>query len=92
LLVQPVDAKVPLAPVAGAPKVTEAPETGLPKLSVSKATSGAENAVEREADWEEPDTTEMFTALPALMVSAWVPEVRPVADAVIVGVPATVSA
>src|ERR1019366_5270915 len=38
-------AKLPLAPVAGAVKVTVTPATGLPPLSFTVATSGAANAV-----------------------------------------------
>jgi hypothetical protein len=52
-----VEAKtVPLAPVAaGAVKVTVAPETGLPKLSVTRATNGLVKAVLTVVDWAAPE-------------------------------------
>ena len=46
--------KVPEAPLAGAVKVTVAPETGLPYWSVTVATSGLVKAVLTVALWPCP--------------------------------------
>ena len=66
-----VEAKtVPLAPVvAGAVKVTVAPETGLPKESVTSATNGLVKAVLTVVVWAPPEETAMVAAVPALLVS-----------------------
>ncbi len=87
---QPEAAKVSLAPLEGPEKVTEAPETGLLKLSTTKATSGLVNAALTVADWLEPETIEIVAGAAAVTVSTWVAEVR-VPEAVMVGVPALVS-
>ena len=55
--------------VAGAVKVTVAPETGLPKASVTWATSGLVKAVLTVVDWAAPEETAMVVAVPALLVS-----------------------
>ena len=87
---QPEAAKVTLAPEDGPAKVTEAPETGFPKLSTTMATSGLVKEAFTVADWPEPETIEIVTAVEAVMVSPWVAEVR-APETVMVGVPALVS-
>ena len=53
-------AKVPLAPVPGAVKVTETPLTGLPLPSVTVATRGAPKAVPTVALWVQPPEMAMM--------------------------------
>jgi len=66
-----VEAKtVPLAPlVAGAVKVTVAPETGLPKLSVTRATNGLVKAALTVPVWAAPEETAIVVGRPAVFVS-----------------------
>ena len=52
------------------------------KALVAEALAAPLNALEVMASW---------VPVPAVMVSCWVPEVRPAAAAVMVGVPALVS-
>ena len=59
---------VPLAPEAGAVKVTLAPETGLPLASVTVATSGLLNALLTWALWPPPDVGVMPAGAPATTV------------------------
>src|SRR5258708_2796625 len=72
-------ATVPLAPLAGAVKVTTAPRTGLFPASVTVATSGAANAVLIATLCPEPLVTVTFAAGPVVFVSAKFAEVAPVA-------------
>ena len=61
--------KVPLAPVlAGAVYVTDAPETGLPKASLTVTTSGLAKAVFTVALCGDPEATTMLLAAPAVLV------------------------
>src|SRR5436305_13358317 len=52
-------------PVAGAPKVTAAPETGFPKRSVTLTTNGWASATPTVAVWPDPETASMAVAGPA---------------------------
>jgi hypothetical protein len=61
-------AKVPLAPVPGAPNVTVTPLTGFPPESFTTATSGAAKAVLILALCGVPLTTAMLLAGPTLLV------------------------
>src|SRR5271165_3083731 len=63
-------AKVPLAPLPGAVKVTVTPLTALPPESLTVATSGAPKAVLIVAFWGVPLVAAMDAAAPALLVSA----------------------
>jgi hypothetical protein len=63
-------AKLPLAPVAGAVKVTVTPATRLPPLSFTVATSGAANAVLMAALCGVPLLAVIDDAVPAVLVSA----------------------
>ena len=47
---------MPLAPLDGPAKVTDAPEIGLLHVSVTEATRGLANAVLMIAVWPEPET------------------------------------
>jgi hypothetical protein len=60
--------KVPDAPLDGAVKVTEVPDTRLPFVSVTVATSGFANAAPTLADWGEPKVTAIVVAVPAVML------------------------
>jgi hypothetical protein len=64
LLSHPEEANVALAPLLGAVKVTETPETGLLSASFTTATSRLEKAVCTAADCPDPDTVEMLLAAP----------------------------
>jgi hypothetical protein len=75
-------ANVPLAPLAGAVKVTTTPLTGLFPASVAVATNGALNAVLIAALCPEPLVAVIFAAGPAVLVSEKVAEVAPGTDAV----------
>ena len=70
LLVQPLAAKVSLAPLAGPVNVTDAPDTALPLVSVTSATSGLGKAVLAPAVCPLPDTVAMVVAVPAVMLKA----------------------
>ena len=72
--VQEAEANVPLAPLDGAAKVTETPDTGLPFVSVTSASNGLANAVLPAADWLEPDTIAIVVGVPATTVKVWVLE------------------
>lgn len=63
-------AKLPLAPVVGAWKVTTAPLTGFPPASVTFATSGAANAVLICALCGVPLFAAIANASPVRLVSA----------------------
>jgi hypothetical protein len=67
--VQPEEAKVALAPLLGAVKVTETPDTGFPSESRTIATSPLENDVLTVAFCPEPETTLMLFAAPELSVT-----------------------
>ena len=78
-------AKVPLAPLVGAVKVTSTPLTGLFPASVTVATNGAVNAVLIGALCPEPLVTTTLAAGPTLFVSEKFAEVAtPVTEAVTV--------
>ena len=63
-------AKVPLAPLPGAVKVTTDPlPTGFPFESFTVATRGAENAVPSMALWPDPLVIVMDAGAPGLLVS-----------------------
>ena len=64
-------AKLPLAPVAGAVKVTVTPCTGLPPLSFTVATSGAANAVLMAALCGVPLVAVIDAAVPELTLIAF---------------------
>ena len=64
----PLVAKVPLAPLEGAVKVTEAPLTGLPSTSVTVATSGFVNWVLTFVLWPLPLVAVMFAGEPVMLV------------------------
>ncbi len=64
----PPSANRPLAPAAGAVKVTETPITPLPSLSVTVATSGFVNAVLTAALCPPPLVAARFAAAPAVFV------------------------
>jgi hypothetical protein len=61
-------AKVALAPLLGAAKVTATPETGLPYASVAVATSFVANALLTLADWLAPVVAANVAAGAALTV------------------------
>src|SRR5579864_2573822 len=63
-------AKVPLAPLAGAVKVTVTPATGLLAESVTVTTSGAENVVRTAVLWPLPVVAAMLAIGFAVLVSA----------------------
>jgi hypothetical protein len=69
LVVAVLAESVALAPLAGAEKVTTAPETGLCSASSTTATSDEENPVSTVVDCELPDETAMDAGAPALFVS-----------------------
>jgi hypothetical protein len=79
---------VALAPLLGALKVTDAPETGLPNASVTWATSALANAVLTVADWPPPETVVMLLAAAGVIVTEVVPQLVEPFLAVIVGLPA----
>src|ERR1700676_155599 len=72
-------AKVPLAPEAGAVKVTTTPLTGLFPASVTVATSGAANAALMATLWPEPLVMATLPGGTAVLVRAKLAEVAPVA-------------
>ena len=59
---------VPVAPVAGAVKVTFTPVRVLPKASVTRTASAVPNAVEMVAVWGEPETRVSRAGPPAVLV------------------------
>ncbi len=61
-------ANVPLAPEAGAVKVTLAPETKLPPASFTVATNGLLNAWLTCALWPLPDIAVMVAGAPTVFV------------------------
>jgi len=61
-------ANVPLAPLAGALKVTVAPLTGLLLASLTVATNGAAKAVLMVTLCGVPLVAEMFAGMPAVLV------------------------
>jgi hypothetical protein len=63
-------AKVPLAPVAGAAKVTTTPLTGLPPESFTVAWSALAKAVLIVADCGVPAVAVMDAGVPGVLVSA----------------------
>ena len=71
---------VPLAPEAGAVKVTETPLTGLPPF-VTVATNGLANAVLIVALCPPPLVAVRVFAPPAVLVSGKLTEVNPVDEA-----------
>ena len=75
MLVQPLAANVPPAPVDGAGKVTETPGTEFPKVSLIATANGLAKAVLVLADWLFPDEIEIEAADPAVMVTVVVPQV-----------------
>lgn len=75
-------ANVPLGPLLGAKKVTDALATGLLDASRTIATKGAENTVLVRVLWPPPLTAAMDAA-PGVIVAAVVAELKPGADAVI---------
>src|SRR5579885_175675 len=77
---------VPLAPLAGAVKVTVAPGTGLLAASTTSTVNGL-NVALITTDCGEPLTTEIDAAGPCIFVSAKLAEVRPVTDAVTLNAP-----
>jgi hypothetical protein len=58
--------KVPLAPLEGAVKVTEAPDTGLPYWSSTVTTSGAPKAAPTAALCGVPEVALMPAGAPAV--------------------------
>jgi hypothetical protein len=72
-------AKVPLAPLPGAVKVTLTPETRLPPLSLTVACKAVANAVLMVALCGVPAVAVMEAAGPGVLVSAKFAEVAPVA-------------
>src|ERR1035437_6431359 len=77
-----------LAPAPGGVKVTDAPETGFPKLSITVTWSGVANAVETVACCEFPPEIASAAAAPALIThEPLVAPVRPVLEAESVFVP-----
>ncbi len=77
--------KVPLAPPAGAVKVTVAPLTGLPPASFTVACSAVANTVLTAALWGVPALAAMLAAAPALLVRLKLADVAtPATDAVTV--------
>src|SRR5579863_6140118 len=88
-----VVAKVPLAPDAGAVKVTEAPLTGFESLSRTVATSGAAKAAPTAALCPDPLVGVIDAAAPAVLVRLKLAGVdTPATDAVTVYAPAVVPA
>jgi len=86
-------ANVPLAPEAGAVKVTIAPGTGFPPTSTTFATSGAGNALLIGVDWGLPDDAVIAAGDPVVFVSVKVAGAEaPFAVAVTTYVPAWVFA
>lgn len=81
--VVPPPANVPLAPLPGAENVTVAPLTGFPPLSLTIALNGATNAVLMAVVCPLPDDTAMDAAVPAVIVTFVIADVKPFADAVI---------
>jgi hypothetical protein len=71
-------ANVPEVPLAGAVKTTEVPEvsTGLPFASSTVALSGVAKAVPTVAFWPLPAVTTTLVAVPAVLVSVKLAEVR----------------
>src|SRR5664280_342520 len=63
-------AKVPLAPVAGAVKVTGVPEIGTPNGSCNVTLKGVANPVPSTALWSDPSVGNSWLAPPGWMVSA----------------------
>src|SRR4051812_31106198 len=61
-------AKLPLAPVVGAMKVTTIPGTGLPLLSFTRTCNALPNAVPTVALWLFPATMLSFAGAPAVFV------------------------
>ena len=75
--------KVPLAPLAGAVKVTEAFATALPPASFTRACNKPAKAAPAVELCPDPPAAEMLAAVPADTVSAKLFEVTPLNDAVI---------
>ena len=80
--VVPAPANVPLAPLPGAVNVTVTPLTGFPPLFLTIALNGAANAVLMAVVCPLPDDTAMDEAVPAVMVTFVMADVKPFADAV----------
>ena len=61
-------ARLALAPLVGASNSTEAPETGLPRLSVTTTASGVANGAPTVADWPLPVRTVSWAGAPARLL------------------------
>ena len=75
--------KVPLAPLDGAVKVTEAFATALPPASFTKACSGPANGIPTVTLWPDPPDTAMLAGFPDNTVNEKLFEVTPLRVAVI---------
>ena len=62
-------AKVPLALVSGAMKLTGTPLTGFPKLSTTYIVNGNGNGIKLPVCWSDPSATPNDEALPEAVYS-----------------------